>query len=183
MIFKFFAKTKSQDVENKLKVCFTGHRPKSLPWKYDEASADCMGFKKAMFAILEKAIQNNDKYFISGMALGVDMICAEIVISLKEKYADVILECAIPCANQSKRWSREQQLRYDRILSQADFRHYVSENDYSIGCMNNRNEYMVKKCDVVIAVWNGKPSGTGNTVDMARQFGKKVRIVDPNNPS
>ena len=34
--------------------------------------------------------------------------------------------------------------------------------------------------DVVIAVWNGKKSGTGNTVDYALKNGKKVIIIDPN---
>ena len=38
------------------------------------------------------------------MALGVDMICAEIVLSLKKKYKNVVLECAIPCLNQEKQW-------------------------------------------------------------------------------
>lgn len=32
--------------------------------------------------------------------------------------------------------------------------------------MNDRNNYMVEQSDVVIAVWNGKPSGTGNIVRM-----------------
>lgn len=41
---------------------------------------------------------------------------------------------------------------------------------------------MVKECDVVIAVWNGKPSGTGNTVKMAKNAGKKVRTVNPYEP-
>ena len=48
--------------------------------------------------------------------------------------------------------------------------------------MNERNNYMVNECDVVIAVWNGRPSGTGNSVKMARNNGKKVRIIDPFNP-
>ena len=48
--------------------------------------------------------------------------------------------------------------------------------------MNDRNNYMVEQSDVVIAVWNGKPSGTGNTVKMAKNAGKKIRIVNPFSP-
>lgn len=58
----------------------------------------------------------------------------------------------------------------------------MSKAEYTDSCMNDRNKYMVKECDVVIAVWNGRPSGTGNTVKMAKNAGKKVRIVDPFNP-
>ena len=69
---------------NKLRICFTGHRPKGLPWGYDEEKESCKEFKRVMYGILEKAIQNNYTYFISGMALGIDMICAEIVLNLKK---------------------------------------------------------------------------------------------------
>lgn len=167
---------------NCYKICFTGHRPKGLPWGYDEEKESCKEFKRVMYGILEKAIQNNYTYFISGMALGIDMICAEIVLNLKKKYKEVFLECAIPCLNQEKLWSENQQDRYNRILKQADLVHYVSKNTYTNDCMNNRNNYMVTKSDVVIAIWNGKPSGTANTIQMANNQGKKVRVVDLNNP-
>lgn len=114
-MFKFLTK-KKVNCEEILKICFTGHRPNGLPWKYNEKSESCVYFKKVMYSILEKAILNNYTYFISGMALGVDMICAEIVLELKKKYKNVFLECAIPCKNQSSKWSLEQQKRYNLIL-------------------------------------------------------------------
>ena len=45
-----------------------------------------------------------------------------------------------------------------------------------------RNNYMVTKSDVVIAIWNGKPSGTSNTIQIAKNQGKKIRTINPNNP-
>ncbi len=166
----------------KHKICFTGHRPKSLPWGYDETKESCILFKRVMASIIEKAILNGYTYFISGMALGIDMICAEIVLNLKKKYKNVIIECAIPCLNQEKKWSSSQQERYKNILKKADVVHYVSKTEYTDTCMNNRNNYMVEQSDVVIAVWNGSPSGTGNTVKIAKNSGKKVRIVNPYEP-
>lgn len=38
---------------------------------------------------------------------------------------------------------------------------------------------MVEQSDVVIAVWNGKPSGTSNTIRFAKENGCKVRIINP----
>lgn len=38
---------------------------------------------------------------------------------------------------------------------------------------------MVEQSDVVIAVWNGKLSGTGNTIRFAKENGCKVRIINP----
>ena len=175
-------KKKEKSTIKVLKICLTGHRPKSLPWGYDETKESCILFKNVMTSIIEKAIMNGYTYFISGMALGIDMICAEIVLELKKKYKNVMLECAIPCLNQEKKWSLLQQDRYKNILKKADIVHYVSKAEYTDTCMNDRNNYMVEQSNVVIAVWNGKLSGTGNTVRIAKNAGKKVRIVDPFNP-
>ena len=45
--------------------------------------------------------------------------------------------------------------------------------------MHKRNRYMVDQADYIIAVWNGKPSGTGKTVQYAQQQGKPVRVINP----
>ena len=45
--------------------------------------------------------------------------------------------------------------------------------------MQKRNEYMVDNSDYVIAVWNGKLSGTGNTVRYATKNNKVVLLVNP----
>ncbi len=162
-----------------LKICFTGHRPKGLPWGYDETKESCVLFKSVMASIIEKAILNGYTYFISGMALGIDMICAEIVLKLKKKYKNVMLECAIPCLNQEKKWSLSQQERYKKIIHKADVVHYVSKTEYTNTCMNDRNNYMVEQSDVIIAVWNGKPSGTSNTIKFAKKRCNKIKIINP----
>lgn len=127
--------------------------------------------------IIEKAILNNYTYFISGMALGVDMICSEIVLNLKKKYKNIYLECAIPCLNQEKEWAHFDQRRYKKILKKADFIYVVNNSPYSTKCMHERNKYMVTKSNVVIAVWNGLPSGTSYTINLAKQQNKKVKII------
>jgi len=45
--------------------------------------------------------------------------------------------------------------------------------------MNDRNKYMVEHYSVVIACFNGIPSGTGNTIRFAKEKGCKVRIINP----
>ena len=55
---------------------------------------------------------------------------------------------------------------------------FCSKNILRVVC-KKRNEYMVDNSDYVIAVWNGKPSGTGNTVKYARKNNKMVLLVDP----
>ena len=38
---------------------------------------------------------------------------------------------------------------------------------------------MVDNSDATIAIWDRKPSGTGNTVEYARKQGKPVLVIDP----
>lgn len=38
---------------------------------------------------------------------------------------------------------------------------------------------MVDNSDFVIAVWNGSPSGTGQTVHYAQSKGKTITIINP----
>ncbi len=163
-----------------LTICFTGHRPNKLPWGYNENLSSCIAFKKDLYEILEKAIQNNYTHFISGLALGVDLICAETVLELKRKYPKIVLEGAIPCANQDSKWNESSKKRYSKIVEQCDYKTILSPI-YTDTCMNDRNKYMVEKSDVVIAIWNGKPSGTGNTVKFAKEKGCKIMIINPEN--
>lgn len=156
-----------------LKICFTGYRPHKLPWKYNENHRQCKEFKKVLYSILENAIQHNYTYFTSGMALGIDTICAEIVLTLKKKYNNALLECALPCKNQSKSWNSAQQQRYAKILNKADIVHYISTDDYNYKCMEQRNYYMIKNCDVLIAVFDGQSGGTENTIKLAKKLNKK----------
>ncbi len=45
--------------------------------------------------------------------------------------------------------------------------------------MQVRNEYMVDRADLVLALWNGTPGGTGNCVRYARTRGVPVFVIDP----
>ena len=46
--------------------------------------------------------------------------------------------------------------------------------------MDKRNCYMVDHADFIIAVWDGRPSGTGETVTYARgRNGKSIIVIDP----
>lgn len=160
--------------------CFTGHRPKSLPFGYDEGAEDCKRLKALLTESIKKQItENGVTHFISGMAMGVDIYAAEAVLELKKKYPHITLECAIPCETQANRWSEGWRNRYFDIIYRSDDAQTL-QTHYTSDCMMKRNKYMVDNSDVVIAVWNGKKSGTGNTVDYALKNGKKVIIIDPN---
>ena len=161
-------------MSNRLSCCFTGHRPNSLPFGYNETDRRCVKLRKLLKKQIEYLIKEcRVEHFITGMALGVDLICAEIVIELKKKYPHITLESAIPCETQAVKWSESQRDRYFHIAEHCD-KETLLQHHYNKYCMMKRNKYMVDSSEYVIAVWNGSQSGTGNTVKYAQAQHKAV---------
>ena len=100
-------------------VCLTGHRPKGLPWGYDEEKDICKKFKKHLRKTFRKIIKKGFTNFYTGMAEGFDMIATEILISLKRKHK-INIWAAVPCKNQEAKWKLSQQERYHNILKECD---------------------------------------------------------------
>lgn len=151
------------------RCCFTGHRPEKL--KQPE---------KEITALLETAIQAaiNDGFvtFISGMARGVDIWAAEIVLRLRDEGAPIHLICASPYEGFEKSWSADWQKRYRHIWVAADYKKFISPA-YSRDCFQRRNEWMVDHSARVIAAFNGERGGTKNTMDYAARQGVPVIVI------
>ena len=162
--------------------CFTGHRPKALPWNRDESDVRCTALKSKLRYMLESLIvEQGYEKFISGMAQGADMICAEVVLALKNIYPHIKLECAIPNRAFTSRWYSEDVLRYSSILTRADYINFINGGkSYSNSDLMLRNIYMVDNSDVVIAIYKeGESGGTKNTIDYAEYRNKTVIIISP----
>ena len=105
-----------------MKSCaFTGHRPQNLPFGFREDDERCTALKETLKKqIISLITDENVTHFISGMALGVDMYAAEIVLELKKTYPDITLESAIPCETQAAKWNAAMRERYYGIAAQCD---------------------------------------------------------------
>ena len=160
-------------------ICITGHRPKSLPWGYNENIKTCRQFKHDLKEIFLNYIKNGKTTFLSGMAEGFDMISTEILLSLRKKYKNIEIIAVIPCINQEIKWSKKQQRRYHRLLKKCNNQIILSQK-YTPTCMNDRNKFLVDHSSFVIACFNGKPSGTQNTLKYAQSKNLKIEIINPN---
>ena len=164
-----------------MKTCaFTGHRPQHLPFGMNENDERCADLKETLKEQIINLIETEDvTHFITGMALGVDLYAAEIVLDLKARYPNITLESAIPCETQAIKWSMAQRERYYDIAARCD-KETMLQSHYSPDCMDKRNRYMVDHADFIIAVWDGRPSGTGKTVTYARGRNvKSIIVIDP----
>ena len=158
---------------------FTGHRPKSFPWKYNEVDSNCVLLKEVLAAQIMRLADRGVTDWLSGMAQGVDFWAAEAVLSLRREKPAMKLHCILPCKGQDTEWTASAQERYHSILCQADEVFYVNQ-EYSSKSMTERNRYMVNHAAILLAVYNGvRRSGTGATVRYARKLGREIIVIDP----
>lgn len=167
-------------MDRKTTCCFTGHRPQKLPFKFDEQHPDCVRLKELLRQELVRLItEAGVTHFITGMSLGIDQICAELVLELKKEYPDVTLECAIPYEEQAINWTVSQRERYYDIVADSDNATQI-QVAHTKDCMAKRNRYMVDRSSYVLAVWDGTGRrGSGQIVRYARKHGRIITIVHP----
>ena len=152
--------------------CFSGHRAEKLPWRYNEDTPDCHALKALIADMLSEAYAAGFRRFYCGMASGADMYFGEAVAALREMHGDITLEAVIPYRGQEHSWPKEQQKRYTRLAQRCDAVTVLHEA-YRPGCMQERNRYMVDRSSLLIAVYDGKPGGTFNTV----RYAEKSRLT------
>ena len=152
------------------RVCFTGHRPEKL-------IRSERNIRKDLEQQIRQAIADGLNVYISGMARGVDIWAAQIVIRLRSEGYPVKLICACPYDGFEKGWSQDWQQQYNDVLAVADFVKYVCAG-YSRSCFQVRNEWMVNHAARVIAVFTGEKSGTKKTIDYAAKVGVPVSIIE-----
>lgn len=71
------------------RVCFTGHRPEKL-------TRSGRAIRKDLEIEIRQAVADGQNVFITGMARGVDIWAAQIVLKLRDEGQSVKLMCACP---------------------------------------------------------------------------------------
>lgn len=148
------------------RCCFTGHRPEKL-------SVPESRVKYWLSCAIDQAIEDGYTTFITGMARGVDLWAGEIVLQRKQAKGKVTLVCAAPYPGFEKSWEPRWRERYALVASSADYRLAISTR-YHPSCFQKRNQWMVNHAARVIAVYNGQPGGTRNTILYAESQGFSV---------
>jgi uncharacterized phage-like protein YoqJ len=160
----------SEAEKRKYRLCFTGHRPEKL---HSDEAAVCTVLSNA----IDAAISDGYRTFITGMARGVDIWAAEIVLARKADNPEIRLICALPHPDFEKRWSAAWQARFRAILQQADLVKTICP-EFSMASYQTRNEWMVDHSARVIAIYNGTSGGTAKTIAYAEKHGVEVWRYD-----
>lgn len=97
----------SEQEKRRHRCCFTGRRPEKLTMP----EAEVISWLESE---IQKAIDDGFVTFISGMARGVDIWAAEIVLRLQDEGEHVHLICASPYEGFERSWSEDWKQRYYR---------------------------------------------------------------------
>lgn len=148
------------------KTCaFTGHRQM-------EDNFDAARFEEVLTAYIQEGYVT----FLCGMAVGFDMLAAELVLKLKKTYPQLKLIACIPCDCQSKYFRAEQKARYESILQSCEEVRVLSPRYYK-GCMQARDRYMVDNCDLLVAYKRVNEGGTYYTLNYALSLNKRICLI------
>jgi uncharacterized phage-like protein YoqJ len=145
-------------------VSGTGHRPKyttvkgKAPYPQNTHAYERL-VSCAKFA-LEKVQASR---VITGGALGWDMALAEACFQLKLYHI-----LAQPHEEHLDSFTIEETKKYyETIMERSDEVISVSKGGYSVEKLDIRNNWMIDNSHLVVALWNGQASGTGNAVSYA----------------
>lgn len=152
----------------------TGHRPNRLGG-YNESNPIALRVKATLSAhLLQLLADHPDLELITGLAQGVDTWGAEIGIE-----NNIPVHAYLPFTGQQSRWPKAAQDKYFDLLTKCKSSKFIS-SVASEQAFLDRNDAMVRDCDMAIAVWDGSmSSGTGYTVHRLRTARKKVIVLHP----
>ena len=144
-------------------AAFTGHR------FYDFSQREFI--QERLTSAISEAYDHGIMNFISGFALGIDLMAAQLVQSLKCNLPGISLTAAIPFEGQAERYNIYDKRVYDRLLELADKVIVLSDCHYP-RCFLDRDEFMVENASYLIAYYDGREKGgTYYTIKKARARG------------
>ncbi|MDD4290673.1 MAG: SLOG family protein [Clostridia bacterium] len=162
------------------KICgMTGMRLHKLGVKNNEKHPQIIKLKHDINCVLEELLRRGYMHFLNGMALGSDTFMLEALLLYKKRYPDIFIEAVIPCLDQACKWSNADRERYERNKLQCDLVGIYAPR-FDDDCMKKRNEEIVKRCDLLVACWDGVTSGgTQQTVNLAIVRNKPIILINP----
>lgn len=144
-------------------IAATGHRPDKLGGYGVGAK---MKLRRLAYDYLKEA---KPEGVIIGMAQGWDQAVGFAAMSL-----EIVVHAAVPFAGQESQWPLDAQQEYRSLLTCCSSITVVFPGGYCAYAMQLRNEWMVDRCNQVMAMWDGSPGGTANCIKYATKRGTPV---------
>ncbi len=145
--------------------CFTGHR--NIPKEIEE-ELFC-----ELYSTIDTLSCEGYTIFRAGGAVGFDRMAADAVLALRQKNPQIKLHIYVPCIDQNKFFSEDENEYYMAQIKAADKIFCISKS-YRKGCMLERNRAMVNGADACVAYVRRESGGSAYTVKYAKEQNCRV---------
>lgn len=151
-------------------LCFTGHRPESLP---QGEALDAL--LNTLYHYIDRAVQLGFTHFYTGMADGIDYLAAAYLFRLRETNPALHIIGVQPCTDYREFFlNRGYSLScLEEMLRELDSVIVLPHSWRDRDCFKKRNYYMVEHSSAVIAVCADVRSGSMQTF----RYAKKERLA------
>lgn len=152
-------------------VAVTGHRPDKIGG-YRIPNPTYSAVIRNLRAWL---LELKPSVVLTGMALGVDQWMAELCISM-----EIPFTACLPMDEEafSNRWPPASKVKLRYLLTKAHQVIVISKGGFEMWKLQDRNEWMVDNCNLLLAVFNGTEGGTANCIGYAYSVNRQVQFVD-----
>ena len=165
----------------------TGHRPDKL-FGYDMRRPEYENMRKSFQKLI---LELHVERIVCGGALGADLLFLEAAVQLNQMLKSAMasdenltrpvrlteIVIAAPFPGYDSRWKKADREKLAELQKHCETI-YISDF-YTPYAYQKRNEYIVDRCDVLLAIWDGSASGTKNCIDYAVKQHRPVKIVNP----
>lgn len=177
--------------EGEIRIGLTGHRPHKL-WGYDLDRPEYERLQERLELIIDQLLVEYKRVIChSGLALGADTIWSIAILNKREEFPErVFFHAEIPFMGQSSHWFGESVDLWNYQVETADEKSVYLEGDKDkdwstvgkygiVKALDDRNKGMVQSIDILIAIYDGSNSGTGNAVNDAKKLDKYILEYRP----
>lgn len=140
--------------------------------------------KKALKRHLLELIEEGLEWVILSGQLGVETWAAELVMDLREEYAELKYAIITPFLDQHKNWNEEKQEKYEEILMMADFDSSITNKPYEGPWQfKEKNKFFIRNSDALLVVYDEEKEGSPKYIkELAEQYAEnnEYRIITIN---
>lgn len=153
-------------------VAFTGYRTEKILQSNPRADIFQTIDRRLDRTIAELIAEGYDT-FLSGMAVGFDMMAAKAVLRAKVANPHIKLVAVIPFSGQELRYNAQDRQLYADIFHQADDIKLMA-NGFGYQFYLMRNDFLVDNSSVVVCFYDGLRGGTQYTFTRARNENRRI---------
>jgi uncharacterized phage-like protein YoqJ len=170
---------KAWDYPKERAACFTGHRPEKLRGCTEKTVKVPPEIEAFLRREIETAVKDGICLFYNGLARGVDLWAAQIVLDMRSSDRNIALIGVLPYPGHGKFAAGGFGRIHEEVCRRADML-FCTSDVWHKGTYLIRDEYMVDHSSRLIGVLSSgeEDSGTAYTISYARKMGLETRILD-----